>query len=142
MSKSERPLSYTPKNAQIDADLAPIRTQIDAVDAQLLTLLNERAKLAQQVGEVKQKYDQRCIAQSENPPVGKIAQRNPGPLCPRHNCKPSGVKGQRACRAMESRSRSRLPRPCGPYTEQAMFKQFGHAIVGVDCDHRRYFPRG
>ena len=44
--------------AQVDADLAPIRTQIDAVDAQLLTLLNERAKLAQQVGEVKQKHDQ------------------------------------------------------------------------------------
>ena len=44
--------------AEVDRDLAPIRIEIDAVDAQLLHLLNERAKLAQRVGEVKQKYDQ------------------------------------------------------------------------------------
>ena len=44
--------------AEVDKDLAPIRVEIDAVDAQLLRLLNKRAKLAQRVGEVKQKYDQ------------------------------------------------------------------------------------
>lgn len=64
--------------AQVDADLAPIRTQIDAVDAQLLTLLNERAKLAQQVGEVKQKHDQPVYRpERESVVLEKIAQRNP-----------------------------------------------------------------
>ena len=36
-----------------DDKLKPLREQIDALDAQLLTLLNERAKIAQQVGHVK-----------------------------------------------------------------------------------------
>ncbi|MFZ1890803.1 MAG: chorismate mutase, partial [Formosimonas sp.] len=45
-------------NSSIDAELAPLRVQIDALDTQLLTLLNDRAKLAQAVGHVKQKYNQ------------------------------------------------------------------------------------
>ena len=36
-----------------DDKLKPLREQIDAIDAQLLKLLNERAKVAQQVGHVK-----------------------------------------------------------------------------------------
>jgi recombinational DNA repair ATPase RecF len=40
----------------VDTELAPLRVQIDALDTQLITLLNERAKLAQAVGHVKQKY--------------------------------------------------------------------------------------
>ena len=33
--------------------LTPLREQIDAIDAQILDLLNQRAKVAQQVGHVK-----------------------------------------------------------------------------------------
>ena len=36
-----------------DDKLKPLRDQIDAIDAQLLALLNERARVAQQVGHVK-----------------------------------------------------------------------------------------
>ena len=36
-----------------DDKLKPLREQIDALDATLLKLLNERAKVAQQVGHVK-----------------------------------------------------------------------------------------
>ena len=36
-----------------DERLAPLRERIDALDGQLLALLSERARLAQQVGEIK-----------------------------------------------------------------------------------------
>ena len=133
MSKSERPPELHAQNAQIDADLAPIRTQIDAVDAQLLTLLNERAKLAQQVGEVKQKYAQPVYRpERESVVLEKIAQRNPGPL-PTPQLQTLWREVMSVCRAMEEPVKVAFLGPAGTYTEQAMFKQFGHAIVGVDC---------
>ena len=130
MNKTE----LTPElQAQVDADLAPIRTQIDAVDAQLLTLLNERAKLAQRVGEVKQKYDQPVYRpERESAVLEKIAQRNPGPL-PTPQLQTLWREVMSVCRAMEEPVKVAYLGPAGTYTEQAMFKQFGHAIVGVDC---------
>lgn len=124
----------TPESqAQVDADLAPIRTQIDAVDAQLLHLLNERAKLAQQVGEVKQKYDQPVYRpERESVVLEKIATRNPGPL-PTPALQTLWREVMSVCRAMEEPVKVAFLGPAGTYTEQAMFKQFGHAIVGVDC---------
>jgi len=44
------------KDAALAAELAPLRTQIDAIDNQLLSLLSDRAKVAQEVGEVKKRY--------------------------------------------------------------------------------------
>lgn len=44
------------KDAALAAELAPLRMQIDAIDSQLLTLLSDRAKVAQEVGEVKKRY--------------------------------------------------------------------------------------
>jgi len=41
--------------APSDAELVGLRERIDAVDRELLGLLNRRAALAQQVGEVKRK---------------------------------------------------------------------------------------
>ena len=37
----------------MDNKLKPLREQIDAIDAQILELLNQRARIAQQVGHVK-----------------------------------------------------------------------------------------
>ena len=44
---------FQPDGRPVDEQLADLRVQIDAVDQQLLSLLNQRAKLAQAVGEVK-----------------------------------------------------------------------------------------
>lgn len=130
MNKSE----LTPElHAQVDTDLAPIRTQIDAVDTQLLQLLNERAKLAQAVGEVKQKYAQPVYRpERESVVLDKIASKNPGPL-PNNALQTLWREVMSVCRAMEEPVKVAYLGPTGTYTEQAMFKQFGHAIVGVDC---------
>ena len=119
--------------AEVDRDLAPIRVEIDTVDAQLLRLLNERAKLAQRVGEVKQKYAQPVYRpERESVILEKIAAQNPGPL-PTPTLQTLWREVMSACRAMEEPVKVAYLGPAGTYTEQAMFNQFGHAIVGVDC---------
>ncbi len=119
--------------AEVDRDLAPIRAKIDAVDTQLLTLLNERAKLAQDVGHVKQKYAQPVYRpERESVVLEKIASKNPGPL-PTPQLQTLWREVMSVCRAMEEPVKVAFLGPAGTYTEQAMFKQFGHAIVGVDC---------
>ena len=45
-------MSTTP---QASPDLAHLRVQIDDIDQQLLDLLNRRARVAEQVGEVKKR---------------------------------------------------------------------------------------
>ncbi|MGL4766823.1 MAG: prephenate dehydratase [Formosimonas sp.] len=119
--------------ASVDTDLAPIRAQIDAVDTQLITLLNERAKLAQAVGHVKQKHNQPVFRpEREAQVLEKIAQRNPGPL-PSHHLQALWREVMSVCRAMEEAVKVAFLGPAGTYTEQAMVKQFGHAIHAVDC---------
>ena len=117
----------------VDTELAPLRVQIDALDTQLITLLNERAKLAQAVGHVKQKYKQPVFRpEREAQVLEKIAQRNPGPL-PSHHLQALWREVMSVCRAMEEAVKVAFLGPAGTYTEQAMAKQFGHAIHGIDC---------
>ena len=40
-----------------DEQLRPLREQIDTLDAQILALLNQRAQVAHQVGEVKKEFN-------------------------------------------------------------------------------------
>ena len=44
---------FQPDGRPVDVQLGELRVKIDAVDQQLLSLLNQRAQLAQAVGEVK-----------------------------------------------------------------------------------------
>ena len=46
----------TSAQAASAAELAPLRTQIDAIDSQLVELLAARAKVTAEVGRVKQQY--------------------------------------------------------------------------------------
>ena len=120
-------------NSEVDKDLAPVRAQIDAVDAQLLQLLNERAKLAQEVGHIKQKHKQPVFRpEREAFVLEKIAARNPGPL-PNHSLQTLWREVMSICRAMEEAVKVAYLGPAGTYTEQAMYKQFGHAIDAIDC---------
>ena len=71
-------MSTTP---QASPDLAHLRVQIDDIDQQLLDLLNRRARVAEQVGEVKKRegtpfFRPDRVAQV----IQKIESANPGPL--------------------------------------------------------------
>lgn len=116
-----------------DEKLKPLRAQIDAIDAQLLDLLNRRAQVAQQVGHVKAETDAPVFRpEREAQVLQSVAERNPGPL------KSSDVQMlfreiMSACRALEKRVAVAYLGPAGTFSEQAVYQQFGHAVDGVPC---------
>ncbi len=113
-----------------DDKLKPLRERIDAIDRQLLTLLNERAQCALDVGEIKQGEV------SDEPPVfyrpereaqilARLMAHNPGPLTDR------AVAGLfreviSCCLNLEMPLTVAYFGPEGTYTEAAAIKQFGH----------------
>ena len=67
--------------AASDQALAAERARIDAVDARIVVLLNERAKIVQQIGRIKQKAGMPIVAPSRVEEVlRKAAAHNAGPL--------------------------------------------------------------
>jgi chorismate mutase/prephenate dehydratase len=113
--------------------LTPLREQIDAIDAQLLDLLSQRARLAQQVGHVKAETNAPVFRPEREAQVLRgVADRNPGPL-----------KGQEvqtifreimsACRSLEKRITVAYLGPAGTFSEQAVYQQFGTAVEGLPC---------
>ena len=70
-----------PTPAPLGPDLAPLRGEIDAIDQQILALVNRRAVLATEVGRVKslQKAEVFNPAREEEV-IGKLLGRNAGPM--------------------------------------------------------------
>ena len=118
-------MSQTP--IQSDA-LAPLRVQIDSLDAQLLQLLNQRARVAEQVGEIKRAegspfFRPDRVAQV----IQKITSANPGPL---HNEHVAAIWREimSACLALEAPQRVAVLGPQGTFCEQAAIEFFGSAV--------------
>ena len=113
-----------------DQRLAPLRDRIDAIDQDLLRLLNERAQCALEVGEIKQG------SAAETPPVfyrpereAQILRRmmdaNPGPLTDKDV---AGLFREviSCCLNLELPLTVAYFGPEGTYTEAAAVAQFGH----------------
>ena len=64
-----------------EPDLDPLRRQIDAIDAKLVELLNERAKVVVQIGKLKQQNNAPIYAPDrEKVVLEKVRRLNRGPL--------------------------------------------------------------
>ncbi len=105
-------------------ELGKLRDQIDALDGELLRLINRRAELARRIGEIKQGNLYR--PEREAQVLGRVAERNPGPL--------PAVAAQRilrevmsACLALEQPLNIAFLGPAGTYSESAARKHFGGA---------------
>jgi chorismate mutase/prephenate dehydratase len=62
-------------------DLGPIREKIDAIDRQLVSLLNERLALASEIGKVKRgQGGQIYVAEREDAVLRKVTAQNQGPI--------------------------------------------------------------
>ena len=115
------------------ANLADLRVQIDALDKELLMLLNRRALVAEQVGEVKKRegtpfFRPDRVAQV----IEKIQQANTGPLKNEHVAA-VWREIMSACLALESPVRVAYLGPAGTFSEQAALQYFGTSIEHVPC---------
>lgn len=113
--------------------LAQLRTRIDGLDSQLLALLNERARVAEEVGALKRQegtpfFRPDRVAQV----IAKVQQANPGPLLNQHVAA-IWREVMSACLALEVPQRVAVLGPEGTFTEQAAVEFFGSAANLVYC---------
>lgn len=117
----------------MDEQLKPLRDAIDAVDRKLVELLNERARLAQEVGRVKQSANAPVYRpEREAEVLRKVASFNGGPLT---DAALTGVYREviSACRAVERPLHVAYLGPAGTFSELAMIRQFGSGVHGEPC---------
>lgn len=114
-------------------NLAELRVQIDSIDQQLLRLLNDRALVAEKVGEVKKRegtafFRPDRVAQV----IESIQQSNPGPL---KNSHVTAIWRElmSACLALEAPQRVAVLGPAGTFCEQAAIEFFGGAADLIYC---------
>ncbi len=117
----------------MEKDLKPLRDQIDAIDAQMLDLLNQRAKIAQTVGKVKIEQNLPVFRPEREAQVLRgLAERNKGPIATA-DLQSIYREVMSACRALERRVSVAYLGPSGTYSEQAAYEYFGSAIDVVPC---------
>jgi chorismate mutase/prephenate dehydratase len=110
-----------------------LREQIDAVDRDLLALLNRRASLALEVGEIKKKDGSPVFRpEREAQVIDGLKRSNPGPLAA-DSVAPIWREIMSACRALETPTRVAFLGPAGTFSELAALGYFGSSIVRVPC---------
>ncbi len=114
---------------ELQKALAGVRTEIDAIDLELLRLLNARARCAQKVGEIKAEHgDAGYIYRPEREAqvLRRLQDVNPGPL-PGENITFFFREVMSACLSLEQPLGIAFLGPLGTFSESAATKHFGHA---------------
>ena len=66
---------------ELNSKLKPLRDRIDAIDEQLIALLNQRAAIALEVGEVKKQYNAPVFRpEREQQVISRLQSMRAGPL--------------------------------------------------------------
>jgi chorismate mutase/prephenate dehydratase len=113
--------------------LTPLREKIDSLDAQILDLLTQRAKTAQEVGHIKGGFSSPVFRpERERQVVARLQDMNAGPILL------DGIAAiwreiMSACRALEARQTIAYLGPVGTFSEQAAQTYFGQSITGLPC---------
>jgi chorismate mutase/prephenate dehydratase len=113
--------------------LLALRHRIDALDRELLALLNRRAALALEVGEIK-KHEGSVVFRPEREAevINGLKSVNEGPLRS-ESVAPIWREIMSACRALETPTRVAYLGPAGTFSEEAALGYFGNSIVRVPC---------
>jgi chorismate mutase/prephenate dehydratase len=124
-------MSKTPEPA--DPALQALRAKIDEVDRELLALLNRRAGLALEVGELKKQTGGVVFRpEREAQVIDGLKTANAGPL-QAESVAPIWREIMSACRALERRMRVAYLGPAGTFSEAAALGYFGSSIDRVPC---------
>jgi chorismate mutase / prephenate dehydratase len=116
-------------------DLEQVRQRIDAIDRELLRLISERARCAQEVGHIKSNSGstgpegrgQFYRPEREAAILRRIKERNPGPLGDEEVLR-LFREIMSACLALERPLRVAYLGPEGTFTQAAALKHFGHSV--------------
>lgn len=120
-------------SASHDQRLAELRQKIDAIDTSIVASLNERARLAIAVGEVKKETDAPVYRpEREAQVLARLSERNPGPL-PAASVRAIYREVMSACRELERRMRVAYLGPPGTFSEEALRKHFGSGVDALAC---------
>lgn len=123
----------TSKEDELSASLRPLRDKIDAIDEQLLDLLNQRAAVALEVGEVKKRFGAAVFRpERELQVIAQLQQVNHGPLAG-DSLAAIWREIMSASRALEKQLTVAYLGPAGTYSEQAAFAHFGQSVQGQPC---------
>lgn len=115
-----------------DETLQQLRARIDALDLEILTLVNERAATAHAIGKLK---DDGTIYRPEREAqvLRRLAQANPGPL-PEKAVTHLFTEVISACRALEDAFSVAGLGPKGTFSEEAVIKHFGAQVPVTLCN--------
>jgi chorismate mutase/prephenate dehydratase len=117
----------------IESELPQLRARIDAIDDHILDLLNQRARCAQAVAEIKQREGEvDCFYRPEREAevLRRVAAANPGPLSSEAVAR-FFREVMSECLALEKPLTVAYLGPAGTFTQQAAYRHFGHAIKTV-----------
>jgi chorismate mutase/prephenate dehydratase len=119
--------------ARDGVDLESLRSRIDALDRELLGLLNRRAEVASAIGALKRAEGSPAFRpEREAAVIDALKRVNAGPL-PHDSVAPIWREIMSACRALETPTRVAYLGPAGTFSELAALGYFGSSIVKLAC---------
>ncbi len=116
--------------------LADLRSRIDEIDASLLALISERARLAREVGSIKGKDNNNngfYRPEREAQVLRNIIEKNEGPLSEEEMAR-LFREIMSACLALEEILNIAYLGPEGTFTQSAALKHFGHSVTTTALD--------
>jgi chorismate mutase / prephenate dehydratase len=127
-------MGQKPKKEDVELELQKIRDAIDGIDSSILQLLNDRAKIVENVRRIKEQFEAEVYMPSrEKAILKKLTERNPGPM-PTESVESIFREVISACRAFQASISVVYLGPEGSYHHSAAQANFGRSSQFVPAN--------